>query len=80
MNKEKLKELYIESTRFCEKEFKNVPGPVAWVWEEKFAELIIEECMEIVIGCDDPKMILHEPYKTIVNKLSDFMNGIEYPE
>jgi len=40
---------------------------------EKFAELIIEMCMEIVINSDpSPKMVVHEPYRTIVENIKDY--------
>lgn len=40
--------------------------------EKKFAELIIQACIEIVIDCDeDPKLVLHEPYRTIMYRLLD---------
>jgi hypothetical protein len=39
----KFKEIAREATEWCEK---NAVGtPVAWEWEEKFAELIIKECI-----------------------------------
>lgn len=42
-------------------------------WEYKFAELIIENCMDIIVECDEnPKMIVHEPYRTIVNNIQDY--------
>lgn len=44
---------------------------------EKFAELIIQECIEIVISSDpSPKMILHEPYRTVMNNIVDHF-GVE---
>lgn len=37
---------------------------------EKFAELIITECMEIVLESDpSPKMICCEPYSTIIDNI-----------
>jgi len=37
---------------------------------EKFAELIITECMEIVLESDpSPKMNLGEPYGTIIDNM-----------
>ena len=37
---------------------------------EKFAELIITECMEIVLESDpSPKMSLGEPYGTIIDNM-----------
>lgn len=46
--------------------------------EEKFAELIINECTDVVIDCDEnPKMILHEPYRTIINRINEHFFGVE---
>jgi hypothetical protein len=39
---EEYKHIAIEATRWCEANGKG--APVAWEWEEKFAELIIREC------------------------------------
>ena len=45
---------------------------------EKVAELIVEECINVVIGCDtNPKMVLHEPYRNIVSNIQDYFYGIE---
>ena len=45
---------------------------------EKFAELIVDECINAVTGCDDnPKMVLHEPYRNIVSNIQDYFYGIE---
>jgi hypothetical protein len=44
---------------------------------ENFAELIIQECIDVVIDCDEsPKMILHEPYRTIMNRIDEHF-GVE---
>ena len=38
----------------------------------KFAKLIINECCDVVINSDpSPKMILHEPYRTIMNNIQE---------
>lgn len=40
--------------------------------QEEFARLIIDDCINVVIECDDnPKMILHEPYRTIINRIAE---------
>ena len=40
------KELAAEATGWCER---NAVGtPVAWEWEEKFAELIVRECVHMI--------------------------------
>lgn len=44
---------------------------------EKFAELIIQECIDVVLDSDtSPKMIVHEPYRTIMNNIVEHF-GIE---
>ena len=41
---DRYKELAREATEWCEQ---NAVGtPVAWEWEEKFAELIVQECTD----------------------------------
>ena len=43
MNSEKIRELYFQATKWCEE---NAVGtPVAWEFEEKFAALIVKECV-----------------------------------
>lgn len=46
MNKERIQELYMIATRQCEEIGRNE----AWLFELKFAELIIRECLNF---CDD---------------------------
>lgn len=46
-------------------------------WEadflKKFANLIIYECCDVVINSDpSEKMVLHEPYSTIMNNIIDY--------
>ena len=39
---------------------------------EKFADMIIDECCEAVMECDtSEKMILHEPYRTVIAAIMD---------
>jgi hypothetical protein len=46
-------------------------------FEQKFAELIVQECIEVIVGCDeDPKLVLHEPYRTIMNAVREYF-GVE---
>jgi hypothetical protein len=41
-------------------------------YTEKLVELIITEVESIIIESDDsPKMVLHEPYKTIINRIEE---------
>lgn len=43
---------------------------------EKFVELLVDECCLAVQECDEsPKMILHEPYQTIIAKIMERMYG-----
>lgn len=45
---ERIRELAKEATDWC---CENAIGtPVAWEWEEKFAELIVKDCCSIVMG------------------------------
>lgn len=40
---------------------------------QKFAELIIQECMEIVLSSDpSPKMTITEPYGTIMENIKEY--------
>lgn len=46
-------------------------------FQSKYAELIIQECIEVVLSSDpSPKMIAHEPYRTIMNNIVEHF-GIE---
>lgn len=45
MNRELLTKLYTESVDYCVAQGPNEDGSNrAWIWEEKFAELIVQEC------------------------------------
>ena len=47
-------------------------------YTEKLAELIIDECIDVVIDCDeDPKCIVHEPHRTIIRKIKDHFEAVE---
>lgn len=41
MNKDMMRGLYYAAAEYCEQEGK----PLAWIFEQKFAELIIAECI-----------------------------------
>lgn len=44
---------------------------------EKFAEIIVAECIDVVLDSDpSPKMIAHEPYRTIMNNIQEHF-GVE---
>lgn len=48
---EQYKVLAKEATQWCED---NAQGtPIAWEWEEKFAELIIRECLQICVDVSE---------------------------
>jgi hypothetical protein len=43
---------------------------------KKFADLLFDEFCDVIIDCDEnPKLILHEPYNTIIAKLTDHFYG-----
>jgi len=68
MNK-RIKELMLEA---------GYAAPEIALRAQKLAELIIQECIEVVIDCDeDPKLILHEPYRIIMNKLDEHFGDKE---
>lgn len=68
--------LALEATEYCEVEYKTHTGPMAWLWEEKYAELIVEGCLDCIYGCDpNPKMIVHEPYREIGDAVWDAFYG-----
>lgn len=42
---------------------------------ERFAELIVERCADVVIESDpSEKMILHEPYRTVMHNVMESLN------
>lgn len=43
-----IRKLAEEATLYCIENYKNVPHPTPWVWEETFAKNIIEHCAKIV--------------------------------
>ena len=61
------------------------PGPQAYYaertvneWLEKLAEQILDEVYDVVHGCDpSPKMIAHEPYRSITNTIDNHFSGSE---
>lgn len=58
MNRELISKLYHEAVDYCVNQGPNPDGTNrAWVWEEKFAELIVRECVSmhtknIIVGGD----------------------------
>jgi len=69
MNK-RIKELANDATDWC---IKNANGtPIAWEWEDKFAEMIIKECLIVVADAVDCR----EPASTYVDKIKDHF-GVE---
>jgi hypothetical protein len=68
----------IEATDVCMKKYKDHVGSTAWLWEEEFAQLLIEACLDAIYSCDpSPKMIVHEPYGTIGDAVWDSFYGEE---
>lgn len=74
---ERIKELAVKSGAFCEDEFGRL---ISWGIEgteltdevQKFAELIIQECIEIVLSSDpSPKMTVTEPYGSIMENIKE---------
>lgn len=74
---ERIKELAVKSGAYCEDEFGRL---ISWGIEgteltdevQKFAELIIQECIEIVLNSDpSPKMTVREPYSTIMENIKE---------
>lgn len=51
MNK-RIKELANEASDWCEQHAEGTP--TAWEWEEKFADLIVKECIKVALENDDP--------------------------
>lgn len=48
---DRYKLLAVEAAEWCEQHAKGTP--VAWEWEEKFAEMIVQECLDQVSGLID---------------------------
>lgn len=74
---ERIKELAIKSGAFCEDEFERL---ISWGVEgteltdevQKFAELIIQECIDVVVESDpSPKMVFNEPYRSVVENIKE---------
>ena len=80
---ERIKELVEQANLSADKTYQFDPkdGFQIQEWDkirlEKFAELIVEQCTDIVMRSDpSPKMILHEPYRTICNNIWEHF-GVE---
>jgi hypothetical protein len=56
MNKNRIEELAEQAAEYCKTQPREIAGTM---WERKFAELIIEECMKIV----------HEQYEDLVEDM-----------
>lgn len=64
------------ATEYCKEEYKDHAGSTAWLWEEKFARIIIEECMDEIYGCDpSEQMMAHEPYTTMTDHVYNHFYG-----
>lgn len=53
MNKEVVRKVAEKATEYCMEHYKNVPGPVAWAWEDKLVEIIVKECIEVLDPTND---------------------------
>jgi hypothetical protein len=49
----KIRELATQAFDHCCETYKDSDGPVPWVWEEKFGELVVEECLKVLDPSDD---------------------------
>lgn len=74
MNRELISRLYNEAVDYCVKLGPNSDDTNrAWVWEEKFAELFISECIELIKPCqcgctsEDEQNICNSIIKEIQN-------------
>jgi hypothetical protein len=48
MNRELISKLYAKAVDYCVEQGPNPDGTnKAWLWEEKFAELIVQECVAL---------------------------------
>lgn len=48
MNRELISKLYAQAVDFCVEQGPNPDGTnKAWLWEEKFVELVVKECMDL---------------------------------
>ena len=56
MSKDRIEELAVQATEYCKTQPREIAGTM---WERKFAELIVEECMKIV----------HEQYEDLVEDM-----------
>lgn len=58
MKREIIEKLYKEAADYCVEQHKNLDHVVPWMWEEKFAELIIKNCLDEIWSsskCSNPK-------------------------
>jgi hypothetical protein len=68
MNK-RVKELANEATVWCEQHAQGTP--VAWEWEEKFAELIVQECASVCLSQRDPGNLNYKPSESFACALKE---------
>lgn len=67
-----------EAMEYCEKQYNDYAGSMAWLWEEQYARLILEGCLDCIYECDpSTKMIVHEPYRMIGDAVWDHFYGEE---
>lgn len=70
----KIRELATQAVEYCIETYKDSDGPTPWVWEEKFAQLIIAECCEVIIKTDS-QFIMREPYRALLDGIRQHFYG-----
>ncbi len=68
-----LRRIALEATHFCEEEYKDMPGPIPWVWEKKLAELIVLECIKV---CKDKQKCLEDELEVTADD-DEFLASME---
>lgn len=63
----RFKELALEATVWCEHYAKGTP--TAWEWEQKFAELIVQECVKVCGSQRDPSNLNYKPSETFATAI-----------
>jgi hypothetical protein len=77
MNRELLTKLYEEAVDYCIAQDPNPDGTnKAWIWEERFAELLIKECQIALLTeeCNTSDLAMEE-YTRSVKKINDYFEN-----
>lgn len=53
MNKEAVRKVAEKAIVYCMEHLKDIPSPVAWAWEDKLVEIIVEECIAVLDPTND---------------------------